>query len=393
MAAALTSSLLATQTIVAQSDKPTDGYILTTVHDLPCTSVKNQQRSGTCRSFATLALIEADLMRQGKPAVDLSPMFVVRQTYLDKAARYARFHGAISLSGGGSSGDVLNTIRAHGIAPMEVYPGLSYGSEQHVHGELDAVAEAYMQAIVKTPNRKLSSAWLRGFQGIVDAYLGPLPQRFDHNGRQLTSMEFAKHLGINVDDYVEIGSFSHHPFYSKFVIEVPDNWVHDAVYNVPLAELEAIIDHAISNGYPMGWGSDVSEDGFSWQHGLAIVPDVQAPAPTDGSDMARWAKMSPKERSQAAFERPGPELTITQELRQAAFDQHQTTDDHGMLIVGMARDQHGTTYYKVKNSWGETGRYNGYLYASKPFVLYKTLTVLLHKDGLPKPIRQKLGIK
>ena len=374
------------------SEKPAEGYVFTTVRDLPATSVKNQQRSGTCWSYATLAFIEADLMRQGKPAIDLSPMFVVRQTYLDKADRYVRFQGAISFSGGGSSGDVLNTIREHGIMPMEAYQGLNYGTEQHVHGELDAVTAAYVGAIVKNPNRKLSSAWKRGFQGIVDAYLGNIPERFTFEGKQYTPKEFAKHLGINVDDYIEISSFSHHSFYSKFIIEVPDNWVHDAVHNVPLADFEAIIDYAIDNGFPIGWGSDVSEDGFSWKNGVAIVPDVQS-APLDGSDMARWTKMSVRERNQAAFERPGNELKITQELRQAAYDNQETTDDHGMLIVGKATDQNGNIYYKVKNSWGVAGKYDGYFYASKPFVLYKTLTILLHKDGIPREIRQKLGVK
>lgn len=392
--AVLGVSSLSSMAVWAQpaSDKPAEGYVFTIKRDLPVTSVKNQQRSGTCWSYATLALLEADLLRQGKPAVDLSPMFVVRQTYLDKADRYVRFQGTISFSGGGSSGDVMNTIRDHGIVPMEVYMGLNYGTDQHVHGELDAVTEAYVSAIVKNPNRKLSSAWKRGFQGIVDAYLGPLPERFSHNGQQYTPREFAKHLGINVEDYIEISSFSHHPFYSKFVLEVPDNWVHDAVYNVPLAEFEAIIDYALDNGFPIGWGSDVSEDGFSWKNGLAIVPDVQS-APLDGSDMARWTKMSNRERSQAAFERPGRELSITQEIRQAAFDNQQTTDDHGMLIVGTAHDQNGNIYYKVKNSWGEAGKYNGYFYASKPFVLYKTLTIMLHKDGIPRVIREKLGVK
>lgn len=373
-------------------DEKSEGYVFTTVKEVGATSVKNQSSSGTCWSFSTIALLESELIRLGKPAVDLSPMFVVRKTYSEKADRYVRFHGSISFSGGGSSADVITCIRNFGIVPMEVYQGLNYGTPEHQHGELDAVAEAYVKEVVENPNRKLSTAWKSGFDAIVDSYLGEVPQTFTYQGVEYTPKTYFQSLGLNLDDYVEITSFSHHPFYSQFILEVPDNWAHDYVYNVPLSDLEAIFDFAVDNGFPISWGSDVSDPGFSWKNGVAIVPDIENEE-LAGSDMAKWTQMSAREKSAKAFEKPCKELTITQEKRQIDFDNYQTTDDHGMLIVGKAVDQNGNTYFKVKNSWGDGGKYNGYFYASKAFVLYKTMTVMLHKDAVPKDIRKKLGIK
>lgn len=376
---------------VSAQDVKQGGYHFTSIKEINTTSVKDQDRSSTCWSFSTLGLLESEILRLGNPAIDLSPMFVVRCIYSEKADRYARFQGSISISGGGSSADVIRAIRRYGIVPMEVYQGLRYGTDSHVHGELDAVAEAFIGAVVKNPNRKLSTAWKKGFDGILDAYLGDVSSSFTYRGKEYTPKSFAQSLGINVDDYVEITSFTHHPFYTRFIIEIPDNWAHDEVYNVPLSDLGDIVDYAVDNGYSIAWGSDVSDSGINWTEGVAIVPDLDSEE-LAGSDMAKWTAKKPKEKYAKAFEKPGSEIAITQEMRQLAFDNYQTTDDHGMVIVGKAKDQNGNLYYKVKNSWGDDGRFNGYFYASKPFVLYKTITIMLHKDAIPQDIRAKLGI-
>lgn len=388
-------SLLIVHGASAQELKTTEepeGYQFTPITDIPTTAVKDQSSSGTCWSYSTIGLLETELLRLGQPAVDLSSMFVVRAIYTEKAKRYVRFHGAISFSGGGASADVIDAIKLYGIVPEAVYQGLNYGTDKNQHGELDEVTKAYIDEIIKNPNKKLSTAWLTGFNAILDTYLGPIPETFNYKGKEYTPISYANSLGINPDDYIEIGSFTHHPFYQKFILEVPDNWAHGEIYNVPLQEFGEIIDYAVDHGFSLSWGSDVSEPGFSYKNGIAIVPDMQNEDLT-GSDMARWTKLSRREKYQKAFAKPCKELTITQELRQKAFDNFETTDDHGMLIVGKAKAQNGDIFYKVKNSWGDGGKYNGYFYASRPFVLYKSLTVMLHKDGIPKEIRKKLNIK
>ena len=372
-------------------DKQPEGYVFTSIKEIPTTSIKNQYRSGTCWSFSGVGFFETELLRMGKPEVDLSPMFVVRMAYADKAEKYVRMHGALNFGGGGSFYDVWDVMKRYGIVPMEVYQGLNYGEEKHVHGELDALTEAYVKAMEKNPNRKLSSAWLKGFNGIMDAYLGAVPENFTYKGKSYTPKSFAESLGLKLDDYVCISSYTHHPFYTEFIIEVPDNWQLATVHNVPMHEMMQIIDNAIDNGYPIAWASDVSEGGFSWRHGVAIVPDMESQE-LQGSDMARWTKMTAQEKNEKAFEKPGKELTITQEMRQAEFDNFQTTDDHGMVLVGAAKDQEGNIYYKVKNSWGVDGKYNGYFYASKAFVQYKTMSIMVHKDAIPKAIRQKMKL-
>ncbi len=372
-------------------DEVKEPYTFTDLKVIPSTSVKNQNRSSTCWSFSGMAFLESELLRMGKPSVDLSPMFVVRNIYTMKADRYVRFNGTNNFGPGGSFFDVLEAIKRFGIVPMDVYQGLNYGEESHVHGEVDAVTKAFLDALIKNPNRKLSTAWENAFNGILDAYFGQAPQNFTYNGKSFTPETFAKYLEINPDDYVVITSFNHHPFYQKFVLELPDNWIHGEAYNVTLADFDRIIEYAIDNGFPVAWASDVSDKGFSWSKGVAIVPDFDD-MENAGSDKDRWTLLSNKEKEKTlySFEKPVKEMVITQDIRQIAFDSYQTTDDHGMVLVGKATDQLGNTFYKVKNSWGADGKYQGYFYASKAFVLYKSTNIMVNKKAIPADLLKKL---
>jgi bleomycin hydrolase len=376
-----------------QTAKDTTGYIFTDVKEIKHTPVKNQHRSGTCWSFSGLAFLEAELLRTKQKEYDLSEMFIVRHSYSDKASKFVRFQGTLNFAGGGSFYDVIETIRKQGIVPEQAYPGLEYSEEMHVHGELDAVSRAYIDAVVKNPNKKLTTAWKNGFEGILDAYLGKNPTNFIYDGKNYTPLSFYSSLGLNLDDYVYLSSFTHHPFYKKFIIEVPDNWAFGEVYNLPLDEFMQIFDNAIETGYSVAWASDVSEKGFAYKYGLAVVPEVNVSEMTD-SEKSKWTELSQKEKDEMLykFSKPGKEKVISQEVRQAAFDNLTTTDDHGMLIVGVAKDQAGNKYYKVKNSWGTSDKYKGFFYASEPYVRYKTLSILVHKNAIPKAIAKKLGL-
>ncbi len=362
---------------------------------LPATSVKDQHRTGTCWSFAGISLLESEMIRNKRPAVDLSPMYIVYHTYLEKALKYVRMHGNTNFSAGGAFHDVTNMIRKYGIVPDEVYRGLNYGEDKHVHGEMDQILKNHVDAVIKNPNRKLSPVWAEAITYTLDSYLGELPQSFEFKGKTYTPLCFAReYVGLNMDDYIEISSFSHHPFYTKFIIEIPDNWSWDEVYNVPLSELEEIVDFALNRGFTVGWAADVSEKGFmTGNKGFAIMPEKNAEDMTD-AEIARWESLSDRQREEELFRISGPvsEVQVTQERRQVAFDNYTTTDDHGMHIIGTSTDQQGNIYYKVKNSWGSYNHYNGYFYASKPYFKYKTLIIMLHKDGIPPYIRQKLSL-
>jgi bleomycin hydrolase len=392
----LTGLLLSTLILSAQDEKKNEkGYQFTTVNDIPCTSVKDQNRSGTCWSFSGIGFLEAEMIRLGKPSIDLSEMFVVNHSYSDKAEKYVRLHGNLNFSAGGAFHDVTNAIRTYGIVPEEVYNGLNYGEEKHVHGEFDRVLLDQVKAVVDNPNKKLSTAWHEVLDGSIETYLGKMPEKFSFQNKEYTPKTFAQDVvGLNMDDYVEISSYTHHPFYSKFIIEVPDNWSWNEVYNVPVNEMEEIIDNSILTGYTVAWASDVSEKGFATSKiGVAVIPEVDKENMTD-AEIGKWEKQSEKERTEELFklDRPGKEKVITQEMRQIDFDNYQTTDDHGMLIVGTAKDQNGTPYYKVKNSWGDYNDYDGYFYASKPYVMFKTTNIMVHKDAIPKNIRKKLNL-
>ena len=377
-------------TAVAQ-DQDT-AYKFQDVKVLPHTSIKDQYKSGTCWSFSGISFLESELLRMGKGEYNLSEAFVIRYAYLEKAIRYVRFQGKNNFGAGGAFHDVIYVIKKYGIVPEEVYPGLNYGTDKFDHRELDEVLKAYIDAVVKNPGQTLTTAWLEGFNGILDAYLGKVPQEFEYKGKKYTPKSFAESLGLKWDDYVEITSFTHHPFYTQFELEIPDNWLHERVYNVTLDDFVEILDYAIDKGYTIAWGSDVSEKGFSWRNGIAILPDEKREDLT-GSERERWEKLSDDEKKKQlySFSSYVPEIKPTPELRQKWFDNYQTTDDHGMHIVGLAKDQRGNTYYKVKNSWAETGKYKGYFYASKTFVLMKTTDFMVHKDAVPAKIRKKLG--
>jgi aminopeptidase C len=378
--------------VMLMAQQKTEVYTFTVVKENPITSVKNQNSTGTCWSFSGLGFLESELLRQGKGTYDLSEMYTVRKNYEDKAKKYIRLHGSLNFGPGGSFADVIESIDDYGLVPNSVYTGLNYGSETHNHSEMDKALSGYIKGIAES--NSLTTAWFNGFSGILDAYLGNTPDTFTYEGKQYTPQSFAKMLGLNQNDYVSITSFTHHPFYTKFAIEVPDNWRWADSYNLPLDELIETIDNAINNGYTVAWASDVSEAGFS-REGIAIVPDENAPE-NAGSDQAKWLGLSPREKTNALRDKIGKEMlkekTVTQETRQEAFDNFQTTDDHGMQIYGIAKDQNGNKYYMVKNSWGETGPYKGIWYVSEPFVRYKTLSAVVNKKALPASVSKKLGL-
>ncbi len=354
------------------------GYVFTIKKELACTPVKNQASSSTCWCFSGISLLESELLRMGKGTFDLSEMYIVRHTYEKKAEMYARMHGSSNLSGGGEYGDVIEGGREIGLIPENIYPGLNYGETKHSHREMDAVLKGFMEALIK--NRTLTTAWLAGINGILDAYLGEIPAEFTYDGKTYTPASFMKELGINPDDYICLTSFTHHPFYKPFVLELPDNWAAGLFYNLPLDEFMQVIDNAVANGYTVAWASDMSDKGFSMKEGVAIIPEKS------------WNDMTEDETSKA-FSGPQTEKVITLEMRQMEFDNYTTTDDHGMHIVGLAIDQAGNPFYKVKNSWGITGKYDGFLFVSKPFVALRTTNIMLNKNAIPVAIARKLGIK
>ncbi|MBI9039635.1 MAG: aminopeptidase, partial [Bacteroidales bacterium] len=314
--------------------------------------------------------------------------------YSDKAKKYVRFHGNLNFAGGGGFSDVIYVVDNYGIVPEGIYEGKEIGEENHIHGEMDEVLKDYTDAVIKNKNRKVSPVWHKGFNGILDAYLGDYPETFVYEGVEYTPKSYAESLGINPDDYVELTSYTHHPFYEPFIMEIPDNWMYSETYNLPIDELMEVFKNAIEEGYPIAWGADVSEKGFSWKNGVAIVPDENL-TDLEGTEKEKWEKLTAKEKKKAlyTFEKPVKEKEITQEMRQEAFDNYQTTDDHGMVLTGMAEDQNGNLYYIVKNSWGNDNHiYDGYFYASEPFVKYKTMNMMVNKNAIPKKIRKKLGL-
>lgn len=380
-------------TMVAQ-EKPAaaknDTVQFTVVKANPITSIKDQNQSGTCWDYSSLGFFEAELLRLGKGTYDLCESFVAYHTYMDRAEKAIRMHGDVSFSQGGSFYDVLYCMRHYGIVPQEAmpFPGSLYGDSLFNFNTLDAQASAYVKSIANSQMKKIPLTWKSTLSNIYANYFGELPKTFTYKGKSYTPESFQKSLGLNLDDYVSLTSFTHHPFYSKFVIEVQDNWRWAESYNLPLDEFMTVMESAVRNGYTFAWGADVSETGFS-RNGIATVPAKSYKSDLTGSDAARWMGTNGKQMNEADSK---DELTITQQLRQTAYDNWETTDDHGMVIYGLAKDPQGKEYFMVKNSWGEYGRYKGSFYASKPYVAYKTMNILINKNAIPKDIRKKLGI-
>ncbi len=370
-------------------------FSFTDIISLPTTSVKDQNKSGTCWCFAGTSFFEDEIRKAGGDSLDLSEMFTVWHCYSDKADRYVRMYGGTNFSAGGSILDVPYVWKRYGVVPEEVYHGIEYGEDGHVHGELDGVLAAYVKTIVSKPNKRVSTAWRAGLEGILDAYLGKLPETFEYKGKTYTPQSFAKSLGLDPDNYIALTSFTHHPFYEPFVIEVADNWLWAPYMNVPLDELKATVDNALENGYTVVWAADVSEGGFKWDKGVALMPKGKTEGDMDGTELARWVKLSDKERQNKKFDFSGPveEIEVTQESRQQMFDAQETTDDHGMEIVGIARDQKGNRYYKVKNSWNTNQVFDGFFYVSEPYFLAKTMSILVNKKALPKDVAKKTCVK
>ena len=372
-----------------------EGYIFETVKENPITSVKNQSSSSTCWCFSAISFFESEILRNGYTLpLDLSEMYIVHKSYQEKAEKYVRLHGSLNFAPGSSFGNVLYGLKNYGAVPESEMPGLNYGTDIHRHGELDRLLRAYVDVIIKNPNRQLSTAWQAGLKGILDAYLGECPETFTVDGKEYNPHTYVESLGINLDDYIDVTSWTHKPFYQKMIIEVPDNWLWESSMNVPIDDLVAIIDNAVNNGYTVAWAADVSERGFN-RDGLGIVPDyeaLEAEIKEVGSDQAHWIGSDNSNPQAIAFLEPCPELEITQEMRQIGYDTYQTTDDHGMHIFGIAKDQNGKKYYMVKNSWGDAGKYHGIWYVSEAYVRYKTMDIMVNKNAIPADIRAKMGL-
>lgn len=361
----------------------------------PITSVKDQNRSGTCWAYSTLSYFESEILKNTGKTYDLCESFVANKDYMDRAVQVVRYHGDMQFAQGGSAYDVYYVLKNYGICPENAmpFPGSLYGDSLNNFNEFFSLLEPYVEGIATNKASKISNQWKVGFQGILDAYLGKCPENFTYEGKNYTPKSFASSLGLNMDDYVTITSYTHHPFYSQFVVEVQDNWRNPASYNLPMDEMMQIIDNAVMNGYTVAWGGDVSEPGFT-RDGLAYMIDAKKMQSLQGSDMARWLGLSAAKRRNL-IDSLGcnvPEVQPTQEMRQERFDNWELTDDHGMLIYGIAKDQNGKEYYMVKNSWGEAGKYKGTWYMTKTFIAANTMDYMVNKNAIPANIRKKMGI-
>ena len=396
----MTLALMALIAVGAQAEEKKDSVnknkpVFTTIKENKITSMKDQNRSGTCWDDSTLSFFESEILKSTGKEYNLCESFIANKTYMERAIQVVRYHGDCQFAQGGSAEDVLATLKTHGICPEDAmpFPGSLYGDSLNNFNEFFTLLEPYVNAIAKSSAKKISSQWKVGLQGILDAYLGKCPEEFTYEGKKYTPKSFMASLGINLDDYVSITSYTHHPFYTAFAVEVQDNWRFPLSYNVPMDEMMQIIDNAIDKGYTVAWGGDVSEDGFT-RKGLAYAVDSKATQSLRGSDMAKWLKMQPAKKRDVidSLGFTVPEIVPIQQMRQERFDNWELTDDHGMHIFGIAKDQNGKEYYMVKNSWGETGDYKGVWYMTKAFIAANTMDYLINKNAIPKDIRKKLGL-
>ena len=396
----LTFALLALIATGAQAAKKKEAVnknkpVFTVIKENPITSIKDQNRSGTCWAYSTLSFFESEILKKSGKTYDLCEMFVANKNYMDRATMTVRMHGDVSFSQGGSAYDVYYVLKNYGICPEDAMPlpGTMYGDSLANFNEFFDVMTPYVEKIAKSDSKKLTPAWKNGLQGIIDAYLGKCPENFNYEGKNYTPKTFAESLGLDWNDYVSITSYTHHPFWSEFAVEVQDNWRWPMSWNVPMDDMMRIIDNAVMNGYTVAWGGDVSEEGFT-RKGLGIAYDTKKAQSLSGSDAAKWLRLSKTEKSNKldSLGINAPEITPSQELRQQRYDNWELTDDHGKLIYGIAKDQNGKEYYMVKNSWGEYGDYKGTWYMTKAFVANATMDFMVNKNAIPEDIRKKLGI-
>lgn len=365
-----------------KTNKKDSEYKFTTLKNLEATPVQNQNMTSTCWSFSSLSFFESEMIRLGKGKdFNLSEMFVVNKVYSLKADNYIRMHGRTNFGEGGGFPDAINVLKNFGMVPEEAYTGKKDLSSPHNHKLLETTLKNILQPAASDETQKIDFNFMHNtVNAVCEEYLGKTPEKFDYKGKSYTPRTYAEATGLNPDDYIFLTSFSHHPFYTQFVLEIPDNWNWQTTYNLPLNEFSEVISNAINTGYTIAWGADVSEKGFLRADALAVVPETP------------YQKMSEEERKNMSV-KPHKQLSITQELRQKAFDNYETQDDHGMHIIGTVKDQNNTLYYLVKNSWGkESNQCDGYFYASESYVLYKTTSIMLHKKALPAAIAKKLGL-
>ena len=373
------------------TNKTGSKYVFNIIYDLAGTAVKDQCKTATCWSFSTLSMLESELIRTGKGIHDLSEMYVVRWGYVEKAINYIRMNGKCNFEQGGEGHDIPYIIGKYGIVPEAVYRGLDYGQSRHNHDEMLALLQGMMEKLKSNPGGTYTKVWIQAVEGVLDAYLGKVPRTFQYKGKEYTPQTFAASLGLNMDDYKALTSFTHHPYNKPFTIEVPDNWSMQQAWNVTPDELTQTTIDALKNGYTVAWAADVSEKGFSFRDGLGIIPVNDTLVKKKGDD-SRFFNDAGAMRSGSAFDQPYPEKQITAELRQDEFDRQLTTDDHGMHITGLLTDQNGTRYFKVKNSWGTANHCGGYLYVSEAYFRLKTISIMLHKDAIDKKLKQKTGL-
>lgn len=365
--------------LISKKDRP--AYKFKVIKKLPATSVKDQGRTGTCWIFSSMSFFESEILRKGGPETDLSEMFIARYSYIDKAKQYVYMHGRANFGPGGQFHDVVDQVKKHGLVPESIYPAKLKGQFRPNHGELGAVLDGFLGAILKRRGEKLSPVWMKAFASILNVYLGTPPEKFIFKDKEYTPMEFFESTEINPDDYIEITSYTHHPFYKKCRLELPDNWSYNEnYYNVPIEDLFNIVNNSISNGYTFIWDADVSEKFFSKDRiDVSLIPEKG------------WNLMT-REEQKSKIKKPVKEKVITQKMRQESFENWTTTDDHLMHITGTASDQNGKKYFIMKNSWGTDHKYKGYFYISIPYFKLKTICIIVNKNSIPGPIKQKMGI-
>ena len=366
---------------ISANKSDTVGFQFTTMVSAETTPVEDQGSSGTCWSYSTGSFLESEMIKKGGPSIHLSKIFFARKVYEEKAKNYLRMHGSLNYGDGGLGHDAVNMYAKYGALPAEAYTGLNFGNDENEFAEMQGVLKGMLDALLKAPNDgKLTPVWRTAFNGVLDAYLGEVPEEFTYNGKSYTPQRFAEQVvKLDANDYVEFISGTDAPYYTKSTLLVPDNWMYQPAWNLPVEDLTDIIDNALRAGYTVAWGGDVSEPTFSWKNGVAFTTMEDA------------EKLTKAER-QELFKSPQPEPVITAEMRQAAYDNFATTDDHGMQLTGIAQDQNGKEWYIVKNSWGDTNDHKGFLYMSKAYVQYKTTAFMVNKKGVPNGVMKKIGM-